>query len=106
MRFDLQAAVDEVRGAEWDWPLRLIARHHCAIDVNAPVLFRVSRRFEYCWRLAVETNRVDLRAASKDSQLAKTHRLRERKQHDFAIHDFFEAVHACTPKIVHFKGRF
>ena len=62
-QFDLQAALDDpVRGAEWDWPLRLIARWHCAIDIFAPVLFRVNKQFEYCWRLAVQTNQIDLRA--------------------------------------------
>ena len=63
MTVDLQALLDDPSsGAEWDWPLRLIARWHCAIDVFAPRLFRVNRQFEYCWRLAVKTNEIDLRA--------------------------------------------
>ena len=63
MTVDLQAKLDDpASGGEWDWPLRLIARWHCAIDVFAPVLFRVNRQFEYCWRLAVKTNAIDLKA--------------------------------------------
>ena len=62
-RFDLGAALnDPAAGAAWDWPLRLIARFHCAMDVDAPVCFRVSRQFEYCWRLAVQTNNIDVSA--------------------------------------------
>jgi len=64
-RYDLQAALDDpVNGAQWDWPLRLIARWHCAQDVHAPVLFRVNKQFEYCWRLAIKTNEIDHKAAT------------------------------------------
>jgi hypothetical protein len=56
---------DPVAGAAWDRPLRLIARFHCAMDVDAPVCFRVSRQFEYCWRLAVQTNKIDVAAYQK-----------------------------------------
>ena len=71
MTIDLQDMLDDPSsGGGWDWPLRLIARWHCAIDVHAPRLFRVNRQFEYCWRLAVKTNEIDLRA----------HRLRISKQ--------------------------
>lgn len=62
-RFDLGISLDDpIAGGTWDWPLRLIARFHCAIDVNAPVCFRVNRQFEYCWRLAVQTNKIDITA--------------------------------------------
>lgn len=64
-RYDLQAALDSpLNGGQWDWPLRLIARWHCAQDVHAPVLFRVNKQFEYCWRLAIKTNEIDLKAAT------------------------------------------
>ena len=63
-RFDLGASMDDlVRGGEWERPLRLIARFHVMYDVHAPLLFRVNREFEYCWRLAVSTTATDLRAA-------------------------------------------
>ena len=61
MYFDLGASLDNpTTGAAWDWPLRLIARFHCAMDVDAPVCFRVCKQFEYCWRLAVKTNKIDV----------------------------------------------
>ena len=67
VKYDLQAALDNpVTGAQWDWPLRLIARWHCATDVHAPVLFRVNKQFEYCWRLAVKTNEIDFKAFKDD----------------------------------------
>jgi len=62
-RYNLQAALDDpVAGAQFDWPLRLIARHHMASDVAAPVLFRVCKKWEYCWRLAAKTTEIDVRA--------------------------------------------
>lgn len=63
MTFDFGSSLDDpATGAAWDWPLRLIARFHCATDVDAPVCFRVCRQFEYCWRLAVQTNKIDVAA--------------------------------------------
>ena len=62
--YNLQAALDDpVTGAQFDWPLRLIARHHMASDPCAPVLFRVCKKWEYCWRLAAKTTEIDVRAA-------------------------------------------
>jgi len=67
MNFDLGASLDDpMAGAAWDWPLRLIARFHCAMDVDAPVCFRVCRQFEYCWRLAVKTNKIDAAGYARD----------------------------------------
>ena len=51
---------DPVRGGEWDWPLRLIARWSVATDVYAPRLFLLNKQCEYAWRLAVQTNEIDI----------------------------------------------
>jgi len=52
---------DPVRGGEWDWPLRLIARWSVATDVYAPRMFLLNKQCEYAWRLAVQTNQIDIK---------------------------------------------
>ena len=60
-RVDMQEMLDDpVRGGEWDWPLRLIARWSVATDVYAPRMFLLNKQCEYAWRLAVQTNEIDI----------------------------------------------
>jgi len=65
--FDMQAAMDDpVSGGAWDIPLRLIAREHMAFDTKALVMYRVCRKWEYCWRLAYRTIEIDLQALCRN----------------------------------------
>lgn len=59
--FDLQAALDSPSsGDAWELVLRNVARWHMGTDVYAPLMFRVNRQFEYCWRLAGRTISIDI----------------------------------------------
>ena len=61
-RVNMQQMIDDpVRGGEWDWPLRLIARWSVATDVYAPRMYRLNKQCEYAWRLAVQTNEIDIK---------------------------------------------
>ena len=68
-RVNMQDMLDDpVRGGEWDWPLRLIARWSVATDVYAPRMFLLNKQCEYAWRLAVKTNEIDIRAFASSVQ--------------------------------------
>ena len=70
--FDMQAAMDDpVSGGAWDIPLRLIAREHMAFDTKALVMYRVCRKWEYCWRLAYRTIEIDLKALCRNMKTSK-----------------------------------
>ena len=69
-RVNLQDMFDDpVRGGEWDWPLRLIARWSMAVDVDAPRMFLLNKQCEYAWRLAAKTNEIDIKAYQRNVNL-------------------------------------
>lgn len=58
---DLGAAMeDPASGGLWTDVLKMVARAHMSTDAHAPLLFRVNRQFETCWRLAAKTTAIDV----------------------------------------------
>ena len=61
--FNLGEVLDDpVMGAQFDQPLRLIARYSVLVDVTAPRMQCVCQQFKYCWELALLTTETDVAA--------------------------------------------
>ena len=81
--FDLQAAQDDVQtGCLLDHPLELVARWHCAMDVEGPVAMRVSKTFQKVWQRALMLNATDIQRLPKKFRPLATESFPKKDEHE------------------------